>query len=178
MNVNAEISGWLNKQHDWIREAAHRILSKGSVDDEDVADLVKLVKTAEPKTRDPRSFPAMSGDSAHALELRLNSIDSVEGIDALNPKKPLTFGVGNLAVVYGVNGSGKSGYTRIITKACGKAHSVDLKPNVYATPPQQQQSSDAWSVSLSPRGQSIAISWPSTSTASSAGVCASSASAG
>lgn len=139
MSTNEEISGWLNKQHEWIREAAHRILKEGGIDDRDIADLVDLVKMAEPKEKVPHSFPTLSGGAGGTIDLRLDSMGPVVGIDALNPRVPLKFGDGNLSVVYGTNGSGKSGYTRIISKACGKPHSVDLKPDVYKGIPTRQE---------------------------------------
>lgn len=139
MNTNEEIFNWLNKQNEWVREAAHRLLTKGDLDDKDIGDLVALAKKTEPKEKASQSYPSINKGTAATAELRLESIGPVVGIDALNPKKPLTFGEGKLSVVYGTNGSGKSGFTRIITKACGKAHSVLLKPNVYDSQPTKQE---------------------------------------
>lgn len=146
MNTNDEVSEWLNKQHEWIGEAAHRLLTKGNLDAKDIGDLVAMAKKPEPKKNNPRSFAALTRDAAAPEELRLESIGPVSGIDALNPKQPLSFGSDNLSVVYGTNGSGKSGYTRILTRACGKAHSSDLRSNVYAGPPLKQECTFDYSV--------------------------------
>ena len=146
MNTNDEVSKWLNKQHEWVGEAAHRLLAKGNLGAKDIEELVAMAKKPEPKKKSPRSFPAISLGSASSNELRLESIGPVTGIDALNPKKPLSFGDDNISVVYGINGSGKSGYSRILTRACGKAHSSDLKTNVYAAPPLKQECTLDYSV--------------------------------
>ncbi len=72
-------------------------------------------------------------------ELRLISISDVQGIENMSPKAPLEFGSGNLVVVYGHNGSGKSGYTRILKRASGKPRAEPLKANVFgAAPPARQ----------------------------------------
>jgi hypothetical protein len=139
MNANDEIIAWLNKQHEWIQEAACRLLDKGELDELDVSDFVALIKSPGPPAGTPRKYPSIAAGSAASTELRLDAIGPVVGIDALNPRTPLGFGSGNLTVVYGTNGSGKSGYTRIITKACGKPHSMELKPNVYQSAPAKRE---------------------------------------
>src|SRR5690606_3499239 len=68
-------------------------------------------------------------------ELRLKAINEVFGIENLAPKSPLTFGKGNLSVIYGHNGSGKSSYTRILKKVSGVTRAQNLKPNVFLPPP-------------------------------------------
>jgi len=146
MITHDEVSDWLNKQHEWVGEAAHLLLTKGNLDAKDIEDLVAVARKPEPKKKTPRTFISLGRGSAASKELRLESIGPVTGIDALNPKKPLSFGGDNLSVVYGINGSGKSGYTRILTKACGKAHSSDLKPNVYADLPLRQECTFDYSI--------------------------------
>lgn len=54
------------------------------------------------------------------------------GIDNLAPRKPLKLGTGNLTVVFGKNGSGKSGYVRILKNVCGKPLAGALRVNVFA----------------------------------------------
>lgn len=156
MSLNDSIIEWLNRQDEWLREAAHRLLSKGGLAEADITDLAALAKLPEPKpkAKSVRSFPAIGGSSS-SVDLRLEAIGPVVGIDALDPKKPLEFGSGNLAVVYGANGSGKSGYTRIISKVCGKPHSVDLKANVYEGVPATQQCTIQYSID----GKKQSVDW-------------------
>ncbi|MDD2309196.1 MAG: AAA family ATPase [Desulfuromonadaceae bacterium] len=136
MNIQAEINDWLHGRHDWLQEAATRILKNGNLNTVDFDDLTALCKTeaGQKKTKN-RIFPGLTSKSAVTNELRLVSIGDINGIENLAPRKPLVFGSGNLTVIYGNNGSGKSGYTRILKKACGKAHAVDLRPNVFESTP-------------------------------------------
>ncbi|WP_206604661.1 AAA family ATPase [Kineobactrum sediminis] len=48
-------------------------------------------------------------------------------------KKPLEFGKGNITIVYGTNGSGKSGYVRLLKHVCGARETGTLHRNVYET---------------------------------------------
>lgn len=137
-----DTKNWLNSQHPWLQEATYRILSKGKVDEADVPDLVKLIKDsqlqADTSGSKDRTYPDFGSGSVSPTTLRLTSIGDVVGIESLEPKQPLTFGNGNLTVVYGNNGSGKSGYIRILKKASGKAGATALKPNVYKPAPDKQ----------------------------------------
>jgi len=136
--MNEEITAWLNNQHEWLQEAAHRILTSGSLSRTDIADLLGLLKNPATSAVIPRSFPGIGTGAADSRDLRLISIGPTQGIDALASRAALEFGPGNLTAIYGANGSGKSSYARIITKACGKSHGVDLKPNVYENVPSKR----------------------------------------
>jgi energy-coupling factor transporter ATP-binding protein EcfA2 len=133
--MNDSISSWLNSQHPWIQEAAYRILSKSSIDDSDIADFVAMIKAHKGGNKGaktiPRTYPEFGVGSAATKAIRLKSIGDIVGIDKLTPKTPLVFSTGNLCVVYGNNGSGKSGYARILKRACGKAGAQELKGDVF-----------------------------------------------
>ena len=54
----------------------------------------------------------------------------MEGVNALRPGQQLKIGK-QLTVVYGDNGSGKSGYTRILKRACSSKQPEPILGNVY-----------------------------------------------
>jgi hypothetical protein len=136
MTIQNEIISWLHGRPDWLQEAAIRILNKDALSNVDLDELAALCKTeaGQQKTK-TRIFPGLTDELTAASNLQLVSISNVVGIENLAPRKPLKFGPSNITVIYGNNGSGKSGYTRILKKACGKAHAVDLRPNVFGTSP-------------------------------------------
>jgi len=132
-----EIKKWLSSQPAWMQEAARRILANGDISETDIQDMVALVKSI-PKKEATVDIQLQSAVH-NVTDIKLISIGQIEGIDALNPKKPLEFGDKSLSVVYGKNGSGKSGYVRILNAVCGKSYSKPLKSNVYLATPQKQQ---------------------------------------
>lgn len=71
--------------------------------------------------------------------MRLSEIGDISGIENLGPRRPLSFGAGNLCVIYGHNGSGKSGYTRLLKKVCGKPGAGNLKANVFQPMPAERK---------------------------------------
>lgn len=131
--IQEEIRNWLHEQQNWLQEAALRILLKGGVQATDVVEVAVYLKDAEgSQTSKTRAFPGFSGDDAITSQvLRLDSIGPISGVDNLAPRNPLSMGQGNLVVVYGNNGTGKSGYTRILKRCCGKPNAAELRPNVF-----------------------------------------------
>ncbi len=139
--IHSGIRDWLLMQPNWLQEAAERILKKDRLDETDlrqVNDVLKASGTSTPRNPKDHAFEELAYFSTPSVPLRINSISDVRGIENLSPRMPLKFGSGNLTVIYGHNGSGKSSYTRILKKAAGNPRAVELKPNVFATPPSEQ----------------------------------------
>lgn len=138
--IHKEIRQWLMTQPDWLQEAAERLLKQGDLGGGDLIDLCALIKTPEGrKTTNHRRFDELLDAPAKQGDLRLFSLGEIGGIENLAPRQPLVLGDGNLVVIYGHNGSGKSGYTRILKKASGKPRSIPLKSNVFTAPPASQK---------------------------------------
>ena len=66
--------------------------------------------------------------------IRLRRIDGLRAINALPAEAELTFSP-TLTVVYGGNGAGKSGFTRILSNVCFSRKSHPILPNVYDDEP-------------------------------------------
>jgi energy-coupling factor transporter ATP-binding protein EcfA2 len=138
--VHEEIKAWLLTQQDWLQEAAERLLNQGRLHDQDIAAIAELLKTDKGQAvTKHRTYASLTKTPALPGELRLMSVSDVQGIDNLSPRAPLEFGSGNLVVVYGHNGSGKSGYTRILKRASGKPRAAPLKANVFGDAPVARQ---------------------------------------
>jgi len=129
-----DVKVWLNNQHIWLQEAAYRILTKTSLSEMDISELIEIIKNQS--TTEKKEFPTTK--IVQDNNIKLLSIGPVVGIDKLNSRKPLELGKDNLSVVYGQNGSGKSGYVRILKNVCGKPHILQLKSDVYSEPPTKQ----------------------------------------
>ena len=131
--ISASLSKWFSERPQWLQIAATRLLQQSELTERDVSDLATLCQREAdgklPKTT--CSFPATAFSQGAAGTLRLCSISDVEGVNALAPKKPLEFGKGNITIVYGNNGSGKSGYVRLLKHVCGARETGTLHRNVY-----------------------------------------------
>jgi energy-coupling factor transporter ATP-binding protein EcfA2 len=135
-DLNQDLRDWLHTQPDWLQQAVERHLATGSLSEADLQACVSALKTSQGQAvTTTRSFPGLTPSIQVQGALRLVDIGAIVGIENLGPRQPLAFGTGNLCVIYGHNGSGKSSYTRLLKKVCGKARAKDLKPNVFLPPP-------------------------------------------
>jgi energy-coupling factor transporter ATP-binding protein EcfA2 len=128
-----DLTKWFSKRPQWLQIAATRLLQQAELAGKDISEIAALCQQEAdrklPKTT--CSFPASAFFQGGAGTLRLCSISDVEGVNALAPKKPLEFGKGNITVVYGNTGSGKSGYVRLLKHVCGAREPGTLHCNVY-----------------------------------------------
>lgn len=156
-DVRQVVLTWLHTQENWLQQAAEILLSTGSVSDAKIDSLVSRLKQPEGRQiTTHRKFEELAPHGAPVSELRLAEIGEIKGIENLAPRSPLNFGQGNLCVIYGHNGSGKSGYTRVLKKACGKPRATELKPNAFEPAPAKSECKIGYSVG---GAASLAV-WP------------------
>ena len=121
---------WLAERPCWLQEVARRIFDRQDFTSDELAEL--CVREALGELGTPGFvLPGGLFGAGGGKPLTLKAIQHIQGINALSPKSPLTFGNGNLCIIYGLNGSGKSGYVRILKHACGARHPGILYPNVF-----------------------------------------------
>lgn len=136
-----DLGAWFSERPKWLNEAARRLLKNGKFEGSDVTALADLCckEVSETAGKCDCAFLDDAFVTSVSDPIRLCSIGNVQGINALAPKKPLTFGDGNLAVIYGQNGSGKSSYVRILKHACGARSPGNLHPNIFSSEPAPQK---------------------------------------
>ena len=136
LNIHQEILDWSIDQPLWQRDALRRLVTQGDVNDDDIADLASLCKSQhglethrDGQPLDKRHLPTGAG-SSHAVTLL--SLTHHAGVNALAPNQTVRFS-DNLTVVYGDNGAGKSGYTRILKRACRARGAEPILGDVTST---------------------------------------------
>lgn len=133
--LHRDIEAWFKDRPKWLQDAARRIIQNGKITDADIKELVDLCKSEAnmiSTTLKPMCIPSGSLNSRDVkINLRLNAISNLYGINALSPRKPLEFGKGPMTIIYGQNGSGKSGYVRVLKHACGARKPGKLLYNVF-----------------------------------------------
>ncbi|MGB4545224.1 MAG: hypothetical protein WBI25_11715, partial [Smithellaceae bacterium] len=131
--ILVSLGKWFSGRPQWLQIAATRLLEQPELTDKNVSEFATLCRQEAdgklPKTSCP--FPATAFSQGTAGTLYLCSISDVEGVNALAPRKPLEFGKGNITIVYGNNGSGKSGYVRLLKHICGAREMGNLHRNVF-----------------------------------------------
>ena len=62
--------------------------------------------------------------------LRLNAVIIGDGVNALKPGSQIDFASG-VTIIFGENGSGKSGFVRVLKRAAGVRTAEDILHNVH-----------------------------------------------
>lgn len=140
MNVLQEILSWSVDRPAWQRDALRRLVVNGELSEQDIRELAEICKgehgLAEKAGGQPLSKEHAPTPISAAAAVSLVSIFHHKGVNALAEDQTLRFSSG-LTLVYGDNGAGKTGYTRILKQACRARGQEKILGNVVsgAAPP-------------------------------------------
>jgi hypothetical protein len=110
------ILAWSKGCPEWQRDALRRLCAGPDLAESDEIELLEIMKgtrVANTLTDQQIRQPAKASQA-----IILKSIHNAENINALAEKQTLSFCEKGVTIVYGDNGSGKSGYARILKGAC------------------------------------------------------------
>ena len=134
-DVLSEILAWSVRQPGWQRDALRRLFATGTLGASDLDDLLELCKAkhglSSPRGVQPLAEKHLAIKENGAAPVSLVSVTHHGGVNALASEQTVTFGP-NLTIVYGENATGKSGYTRILKRACRARSAEDILGNVLA----------------------------------------------
>jgi len=144
-SVLEAILRWSNTRPLWLRDALRRVVQQPAITDKDIEELKSICLAehgtdlafakATAKTLIAADLPS-SPTAANSVSLV--SISAVESANQLAPGQTLTIAPAGLTVVYGDNGAGKSGYSRILKRSCRARNRGDqIEPDIFATTPKR-----------------------------------------
>ncbi len=91
---------------------------------------------AEAMNQLPKTFSVGAKGSFDAAEtgplLRLEQLSGVQGVNALRHDASLSFADAEMTVIYGANGAGKTGFSRLLKEVCGAKVKHTLHSNVFS----------------------------------------------
>lgn len=135
-SVFETILEWSSGRPGWQRDALRRIVAKGKLSEDDKAELVQLCLKGQ--GADGIALEAAPLTAAHipaaattVSAITLTSIAEVSGVNRLAVGQTLPFAPLGITVVYGDNGVGKSGYARILKRACRARFVGELVANAF-----------------------------------------------
>jgi energy-coupling factor transporter ATP-binding protein EcfA2 len=136
VDTGASLEQWLNGRSDWLRRAAAELIAgtRRPTDDEIKALADHCHREAADELTSPHPLIA-EGAIAMAPtggELRIQKVCNISGVNALGPTAALQLDQGAITVIYGSNGSGKTGYSRLLKEMCGcRVRDKTIYPNVF-----------------------------------------------
>ncbi|MDY0151575.1 MAG: hypothetical protein RBS43_04815 [Candidatus Cloacimonas sp.] len=132
--MKSELVEWIYTRQDWQQKILTDLLSNQEINDNYIKSIVAYMKTpAGQEVTSSKNLSQIDTDEQAQQGLsRLNYIENVKGVDLLKCDTKLEFKQDNLTVIYGDNGSGKTGYVRLLKKICIKPYEQKLKSNIHS----------------------------------------------
>lgn len=132
----ANILEWSADSPGWQRDALRRLATQATLEPAEIDELASICKGDSPAV--PLEAGHLRGPNRDQGEVYLRQVHGIRHVNALAPDQRLTLHRVGLTIIYGDNGSGKSGYARILKKVCrarmpGRAE--EIVPNIYDAAP-------------------------------------------
>ncbi len=124
MTILQEILKWTQGLPAWQSDAIARLFTKQSLTPADLEDLLALLKAEhgipDSKGRSANRLTAQQIPSATPsnVHIEILAMKNLRQVNAIAKDQRLGFGAKGITVIYGDNGSGKSGYSRVLKRAC------------------------------------------------------------
>lgn len=131
-----QIITWLKGFDYWFRYAGNKLLEGESISDELVTTAYLLFKEdyglEENKDEREELFYNEIGVSSEIIseQIELKLIKDIENVNALATGQSIAIN-SNLTIIYGGNGTGKSGYIRLLNNAFSSRGDKQILPNVF-----------------------------------------------
>jgi energy-coupling factor transporter ATP-binding protein EcfA2 len=133
---------WAGQQATWVQDSLRRISTTAgfAVNEEDRKAILERIKYAANKLGDEPLCDALTAEhlsqcSEAGPRAVLASIGPLQNIDRLAQDQRLRFAPTGVTLIFGENGSGKSGYARIAKRLCRSLSIDELKGDVFKTKP-------------------------------------------
>lgn len=149
----------------WQRDAVRRLFQQETgLSVEDYAEIYALLKAAHglPNPLELAPEPLKAAHLPTMLRVGekvvLKAIRDLEHVNRIAPEQKLNFAPSGMTVIYGGNGSGKSGYVRVMKRACrARDQTEKVHPNAHDTAVQNRVPTAIFDIEVN--GTSKPLQW-------------------
>ncbi|MDT2488866.1 AAA family ATPase [Enterococcus avium] len=130
-----EIVKWIKQQPYWQQYLGNLIFSNGNLNDEVLETVYSIFKkesglVEQPLQKEDLPFLIKRELNESVERYTWNGVSSITGVNALSSKEYLGIG-SQITLIYGENGTGKSGYTRLLNNAFLSRGDKNIISNIY-----------------------------------------------
>lgn len=136
-----DILTWSQKSlSDWQRDALRRLFLKDTLEPQDYDDLYAFLKSSQGITDSssrqpiPLSKEYLPGLPTSSSPVILTAMRDLNHVNRIATGQQVVFSPAGMTIIYGGNGSGKSGYSRVLKRACRSRDLTEtVLPNAFDT---------------------------------------------
>ena len=128
------ISKWTKRQPKWLQHAIVGLYRTGSIESSSIAALADIAieqAGGESVASPDESLSSHASTSERSDAVAILTITELDSVNAINWPDGLSFEPRGLTVVFGENGSGKSGYARILKAITRSRHDAPVLSNIF-----------------------------------------------
>lgn len=164
MSIIQEIHSWSQNLPAWQQDAVARLYANRTLVQQDLDDLFALAKS-EHGIEDPQKRAASKLATAQLTApavpnriVKIAAIKNLRNVNALAEGQRLPISPTGLTVIFGENGAGKSGYSRVLKQACrARDQSESILPDMRKTHVQKPVVSAIFETIID--GQTTDLAW-------------------
>lgn len=133
--LETEVKKFANGLPYWAKFLAKKILSGNAISENDIdTSYSYLLEQLKLKAETEKPEIAIDYNASNArnykMDLLLTKLENIEGVNALSENQTIEF-TPNLTIIYGANGSGKSGYVRLLKNVFYSKSPEKILQNVH-----------------------------------------------
>ena len=135
MSIRNEIAAWAAKRPGWQQSILVDLALGHALEASDHKQLADRLLVGDGTVNEKHSLPSDWSNPEANPQVTISAIRIGENVNGLTPGECLNFASSGLTVVYGHNGSGKSGYARLLKHFCSARRDAQVLPNVFQPAP-------------------------------------------
>jgi energy-coupling factor transporter ATP-binding protein EcfA2 len=160
LSIEEQIVEWAATRAAWQRVVLRRIAHGEQISDDDIVAIADGTLNNTWTDEEVFALTDMPTSASAGQTVRLLEIGNVQFVNALQQDQPLKFEPNGLTIVYGDNGSGKSGYARLIKRMVRARHVEPILTDVFSD---NGSSMPQASVAIQVADERLGFSWPAES---------------
>jgi len=164
VSILQKIHKWSQAQPAWQQDAIRRLYTDRNISAADLEDIYALAKAAQGIEDPDKRLPQKLADADLAAPpvpnrlVQIAAIKDLMNVNALAEGHSLPISPTGLTVIYGENGAGKSGYSRVLKKACrARDQAEPILPDARKPPGKPTTPKAAFDVVIN--GAAVPMTW-------------------
>lgn len=159
MTLEEEIADWAATRPAWQRDALRRLALGETLGTDDYRRIAAALVSNDDTEFIDLAVSDMPGSTTSKQRVRLAALRGVDHVNALVAEQDVTFALDGVTVIYGDNGSGKSGYARLVKRMVRSRHREEVLTDIFTD---SSQDLPAAQVDLDVDGVAHSSAWPAT----------------